>query len=677
MALPVPLWIMPYTASSVIVNPIKITQGGVSAPYATNHALTTSYTGQNTRNRLGFVHRGRPYLFATDGLITFNPRSNLWERVTDGNSYTHQIASVGSYLIVNNRNTGWYRFEDMSDDGTTLVGGGTAVPVTDYDHLIHNGDMFTTSCSVATYNTQRWAYPFTAAPTNTGIALIHRLAGHRGSVYGVGLSTGTSYLYKYTGGTFQLQGTGFSLTDAANVTGLGNYFARTSAFFSFGGTLWLIVGYTGSGASTWKHRCYSVALDGNSVTEDTTVIPASYKTAPGIVYRLTTEVLYDAGAARQVFVCCNDREGAVDVFEFLGAGQEMVLIANTGARTAGTPIIWDPTCKSCDISSVTDSVPSNFATVQHLVSNRYDNGTVDIDIRYKDANDTTGDPPWTACTNKTGQGEGKTALSSKPSSITTAADLSDDFSGVSVNTDRWARVSRWLSWADKDYGARSQMQSSWADIRQIAGNLCISGTAILPSMNAHGGRGLCTRWWLTGDFQADADIELTNLRVGTTGQYTLVFLAHVAYQQVYGIRVWINSSGTVNTCEGFTFSPGAAASVSASVTAFANGTKFRISRAGSTWNMLVDPGGVGEASLLPASTPAWTDDVKLYLLLRSSTAWTTNPATGDPGPGFRGITVTGTLGKYDETYGHDFAWDHVTDLGTGISNNYQLFADTN
>jgi len=448
-----------------------------------------------------------------------------------------------------------------------------------------------------------------------------------------------------------------------------------ASFFSLGGKLWLIVGYNGNDVATWCYRCFEIALSGDSATENTSVIPAGLKVAPGVgIHRRVWEAIDDAGSARQVFIgVYNASPGTLDVYEFDSEISAWSLVANVGSPVNGTPIFWDTSTTSCTIRSAADSSPSSYASVVHTVSERTANGSVDVDIRYKDTLDTSGDPPWSACTNKTGQGEGKTSLSSKPAGITLSTHLSDDFADGVLNTNLWERCNEHIAWTATGHGIATPQ---WQNISEEGGMLRLGGDSPAPTLIATAGIGVRSKWLLGGDFQVDAEVELTNLRAGTIGLYALVFMAKVGYSQAYGVRIWINSVGSVNSCEGFTIAPNGIPSVSATSTAFANGVTFRIGRAAGTWSLRLDPAGAN-TDLLPAAKPTYNEDAQLYLVLRSASG-STNPATGTPGPGWRGFTVnSGTLGRYQGTMDHTFAWDHITDVGAAVSKSYVLFGDTN
>lgn len=669
MALQRPLWIMPYASVAAALSPIKIVQGGASAPYPTNQTLTNSY-GMYFANH-AFVCRGRPYLQTSVGLITFNYATNTWELI--GPNQTAKMTCVGSRCVVYAASSA--QCLDTPESLGTADSRTTTPAAVPYDHVVHNGDIYYSPVAAATYHNQIWGYPFTGALANAGIVLLNRLAVHRGAVYGILLSTGTSYLYKCVSGSYVVQGGGFSLTDAANISTPATYKASTAAFFSWNGKLWLIVGYNGAGAGTWLYRCYAIALSGDAATENTNVIPAAFQVAPGAgVHRRIWEALDDAGSTRQVFIgVWSASPGTLDVYEFDSESTAMSLVANVGTPINGTPIFWDPTIKSCEVWSGSDSVPSSYASITHAVSSLSDNGTVDVDIRYKDTVDTAHDPPWYACTNKTGQGEGKTALSSKPAGITLATHLSDDFEDGVLDSNKWLIAHDYVSWAAATNHGMSYF--GWQAVSEEGGMLRLGGTSPAPTFSSYPSIGVRTKWAIGGDFSVDAVVELTNLRTGTAGAYSLMFAGRVGYSQIYGIRIWINSTGSVNSCEGFTISPNAIPSISATSTGFANGITFRISRTSGTWGLILDPAGAN-TSLLPASTPTYNSDVHFALSLMRTGA--SNPALGTPGPGWRGFIVnSGTLGNFHDVVSHIFAWDHVTDVGADVSKSYALFGDTN
>ena len=430
MALQRPMWVLQYSAASGVMSPLKIVQGGVSNPYLTTSNITHTFSGIA---RWGCVHQGKPYLPTASGWLTFNPSISKWELVNKSNVLNAVLVSLDKLAYFNG--TYFYRWNSPEAVGPDYIVSNVSGQY-QVDYVVHNSTIYTSPANPS-YQKLVWSYPFTTTYALAGTAVLTRLAVHRGAVYGIQINTAAnSRLYKFEGGVWNVQGaSGFDVTDKAYLSLTA---ADRTAFFSWNGKLWMIVAYTGA-VATWCYRCFEVGLGGDTITENTAVIPAGMQVPPGAgITRYIWNIEDDAGSARQVFIGLHARAGGtLAVYEFDSEVAAMSLVANTGAQAWTPPLFWDPTCQSCEVLSAQDSSPSEYATIQHRVSDRDANGAVSVDIRYKDCADVTTDPPWAACTDKTGQGEGKTGLSSKPAGIAAATDLSDAFSGTTIDYDRW------------------------------------------------------------------------------------------------------------------------------------------------------------------------------------------------------------------------------------------------
>ena len=407
------------------------------------------------------------------------------------------------------------------------------------------------------------------------------------------------------------------------------------------------------------------------------------------VTTLTTDRLFEVvntiPSTEQVFlVRCPHNTGNWQCYEF----QEASFIAVVSGSQTLSPfagVIYDPSCKAAQFKSAVDSTPSNYVDTEVEVFNLEGNAVSDIDPRYRFNNSEP--PPYNQCTEKSGVGsEGKTNLSSKPAGITLLSDLSDVFAPGPVDADRWQEYSQAVrSWASgRDWGAGDSGQVQAHRVQQIGGAIRFGQDGETTAQ--YNGKGVKSKWSIDGAFQIDftlQDPENINDGGGAAfGSNTMgiVGFVRLSPNEGVGFLVWRSSTGPQVYVRGIYMQLDGTFGYSADVAA-ADGDVIRIVRDGSNvWTLTHDPSGT-PTDITPGGGSNYAEAVYMVLaaLPGALTFNWVEPGTLDGSePGFSGVTVSGagSLGLYYGGVKHDFAWDHVADLGADKSGQVEMFVDT-
>ncbi len=253
--------------------------------------------------------------------------------------------------------------------------------------------------------------------------------------------------------------------------------------------------------------------------------------------------------------------------------------------------------------------------------------------------------------------------------------LSDLFSGTGPpNPLLWKISNPTVDANARQRGALYDDDMPHYDVTQGGGALLL-GDFASDTVKQDVGAAIKSKWWLSGDFQFDAELaNLGSLRPDGTRRYYIGLIVRMLLEKEYMIRVFdlgaanYRARGGFNNYSAWTETPD-------STNLVANGMVIRIARTAGVVSMVLDPAGVAE-NLKPAALIDYPDPVQIILFgcCELGNHW----ATVDPTPGFASIDVSGaaSLVVYDGAVDHFFAWDHVTDLGGGINDGIELFVDT-
>jgi len=652
---------------------LKITQGGVTTYTLAEQARDD--TNLDYYANLPFVWEGNVWVPSGHvagpslGWVCYNPNSAKIHRAG--------LASCAMRFVQMAGRVGMLDASDWQSGPSPLYRDVPGAPLGAFqgkDHAMLGPNAFVTN---DTGNVLSWAYPFNGAPTSAAGA-VTRLCPFNGVMYGIDVNAGACFLRKWEGGAWVQIGAGFTPVESADI----QTHSTQSCFFEFNGKLWLILCYNTGVATQWV-RCYELNTTTGGVTEHNAYVPAAWQGAPAHDNCFLFEVIDDAGGSRQVFLtrCGGRANGAWEMYEFSESAWSVVhsgvhiLYPYGGA-------VWDEGAGGVHIHQSTDSVPSSYATLKVATSDIQANANINIDPRYQVADDTS-DPSFppvhTVCDEKLGVGsEGKTALATKPTGFAALADLDDDFADGVIDADKWEIVNAAIHFGNCDYGAYNTTAGRvWYDISETLGRIALGGAVPASVGMANCGIGIRSRWSVSGAFQIDATLAgLAALSGAAAEWYKMVFMVKCSTNKGYGIYIW--NDGANCNAKGFSLSEDAAPSISgAAVFNPIDGSVLRIARDGANvWALTVDPTGANE-NVLPAGTPNHTGPVRGSLLGVSTIAGVWASAT--PGPGFSNFAVAGA-GALNLWYGqvtHDFMWDHVSDLGAGINNDIQFWADSN
>jgi hypothetical protein len=647
---------------------VEVSQGGFTAHSSVSNVYS-NYPGHDDLAKMGFVWAGNCYLpvglgiGAGYGYLSYNPaqakfdhaigRANLQMHVP----FADRIAVFGSSIVSRLMNP----YAALSKDVTTAFGQIKDYVILGGSIIAHTG----TSIHV-------WSFPFGGYPTNNALSL-NRLAVHKGVVYGVRIATGgSSYLYKWNGGTtWVIVGT-FIPTNQTNLRTTG---ATSCSFFSKGGKLWLVCAYGNTGTN--RVRCFEINPATGAATEDSSYIPAGWQIPSTDSGCRLFEVIDDLGATRKVYLILAGgvTPGGWECSEFNNSSPAF---DSSGGHTVYPycGILWSPSGKGAHIESAADSAPSDHVSMQIGVANIPGNGSVNIDPRFRLLTDIVTAPPYIKCSEKGGVGsEGKLALASKPA-LTTIAELADlfDMSGIDENLWEVAYPRLNVNAGGNDWGYGPVNWEPLYEIFNWSGAGVQLGRLAVDKVEQFVGGGIKSKWWVGGAFEFNVRFSnLAALRTGPTYEHYVGMLVRVARGMGYLIRICRNPATALIARGGFV--NGGAFLETADLGVPVDSMWFRIARsAGNVWTVTIDPLG-SPIDATPAPSINFTDPVQIVIFGGTQDTWHWNGS--DPGVHIAEFNPVGagSLLHYDSERKHFFAWDHITDLGINISDTVELTVD--
>lgn len=520
-----------------------------------------------------------------------------------------------------------------------------------------------------------WQYPFNASPTS------HALPGTGGDylriceldddIYFLSVqngAAGTLQLVKLVLGVPTLVGAG------TTVTIWGIIKPTSVALFKFNGKLFCAICETsGSGQNV---RLFEIDTTTGVFTERNSWLPAAWQAASADSFQRIFEIRDDISNTEQVFLCrCGGTATTGwEIYEF-AEGPFSLVHAGTDIIHPYCGVIYDPDTRAAQFKSAADSVPSSYITAEIETYDLANNAVSDIDPRYRNAG--AEPPPYSVCTEKAGVGsEGVTGLSTIPAGITTLVDTSDDFGDASIDEDLWEIVNPSLYYLNRDYGFAMEYRTvpnTGKPAIVESGGAIQFGDGTAPGASPIG-VGLKSKWWMEDAFSIRFTLSnLAQLRDAAGTQYAVIALVKVNTEQFYGFIVWRN--GGVNYVRSF-YCAIDSNPVQGGDAVYnpVDGDVIEVSRDGAdNWSIIVDPDTTAE-DITPAGV---SYDGPANIVIGGYTNAAIDFATGTPGPGFSDIAVSGAgfLGRYEGGVKHTFAWDHITDLGAGVTTDVQLFVD--
>jgi hypothetical protein len=682
MAVDRPVWIFPYTVAGVI-SAIRVSGTGKSTPIATTEIVKTTTYDKAARKAAvwdgNIMFPGGSNKSHQQGYLGFNPRLNKfeWLNLMDCSSYLVPLADK----ILWETSAAYQSLDNPRYSSVT--GGAPANAGARYDAIAHEGYVYITLDTALANGLMCYQYPFTAPPSLT-TAHVTRFAKLNGTLYGLEATNAATFYLRSTAMAWAHIGAGWANPDVGNYQ--TTYRSIGSAFFGYNGKLWQIAAY--NSGSTSKYRAWSIdpATGAGTVRDD--ILPAWMKTAEAANHRAIFEVVDNAGTVPKVYVIpTNSDSGGWVFYEMTGTvGNEVLSEITSGADRIDLHcgVVWDDDAQSCHVDSASDSAPSSHATVDHRVADRANNLVTDIDIKYKRVGQSEAEP-YNDCTRKVAAGgDGTTSLATAPSGYSALPDLDDAFSAGAINEELWEKVNPSLTSylaTKRDYSTRYQTvsQQVFHSIAQTGGAILFGSDAAVPPATLLNGVGLRCKWPVNGAFQVDLTIaNMGNLVAAADSRFGLWAYVKCGTDRGYAIKMWRDSgAGNVVKARGLSFAYDANASESADgAHNLVNGETIRIARdAANAWTLNIDQSGVPE-SVLPTVTPAYSEDVCLWIFGLTETG--NNFASGGDGPGFSQASWggAGALGKYDGSVSYQFMWDHVTDLGSGFNGSIEIFTDT-
>jgi len=669
MAVVNPIYILKHAPVDAIGTILEITNGGTNT-ILTHEEIQTSSALIGTYDKNYFQWGGNIYIpsgsarSSAQGWIKFNPRTSKFH------FWGYTSPNGVRFVPIGDRVGRFYR--DFWNSGPSLEFvdhiGSFSVAANKTTWAVMDDIYY--YCNGAGIN-GAWAYPFTSAPSQFGgVAQGYHLAAHASFMYMLQESTGTSWLKRLDGATWTSLGSGFAPTSASDL----NAGTSRTAFFEWDERLWAVFTYNFGAAQ--MVRCYELNVSTGGATERNTYVPTAWKAAPPGSSVNIFEIIDDtSGSSRKVYLCRhNSTLGGFEIYEFNGdVGAWDHVYTNPGDAIIPNGIVWDrSTGQSGTVVGFTDSSPSSHAVLDLKVSDIINNDDVDLDIRYKDlTSQDTQFTPYDACTGYGGSSpDGKTSAPSAPS----LAGLSDDFEDDVIDDDLWERVNPSINWANEDMGVGYSTSEFIYPLSEASGRIAFSSTAGSVDPAGYVGVGIRSKWCMQGAFQVDVEAAgLANMiSGGASATYAAVFMIKSSTNHGYGFRVW-NNVGTYYA-EGFFCKEDTAPVFSGTQVVIIEGDVLRMERDGAdAWTLTVDPDG-SPTDTTPTGDD-YPEDMQTWLFSYQGSG--SNIATGDPGPGFRDIDVSGagSVGKWEGGHGYaqSFDWDHVTDLGTGFNGGVQFW----
>jgi hypothetical protein len=616
-----------------------------------------------------FVHEGVVYMPHAPGgsgskFCRYSKELGKFERIIDD---TYLRVPLGEYIAV----VGYTSQRRASYILGPSVVEGTQAGVQTDDYTIDYDTIW--ALNPGANLAYKWQYPFSGAVTQIGSTSGHAITEHNGDIYIVKLTrASTQYLRKWNpvGGSWTTIGSGFTLPrDNDNLWSLGSNIVR---LFSFGGKLYLFIGIGGLGQLV---GCYELdVVNGDIETDLNNYIPAAWKGTAS--YGSYVDYIRDAsGSTEQMFLLRtfgNIATSSWEIYEFYPSSNWSLVHSGIENIWPVTGALYNEQSRGAFIRSVVDTTPSNYATLVLTTADRYSNGGVNIDPRYRNLTDTPSQPaPYNQCTEKAGVGsEGKTGLSSKPTGIAVLSDLSDDFSDDLLDSDLWEPVCPGLGATPRDFGVNWSNQYADYTISETGGELRFGSSADAYTQGV--GAGVKSKWFMSGAFQVDFRVsKIANLVDNTDCR--LYVIIKTTTNRGYGFCMY--KVGGVLHVYGLYMAPDTdILFTTASVCVPIDGAVVRISRnASNVWTIMADIEGLPEDRTPAGSNYSEDAQIWMFCCTHAAAMW----SSSTEGPGIEEVVVSGagSLGRYDGAVEHNFMWDHITDLGANKSAEVQTYID--
>jgi hypothetical protein len=517
-----------------------------------------------------------------------------------------------------------------------------------------------------TYN---WQYPFNAGwvwhPNVAGGTNIWRLCELDDEVYSLyAVSGGTLRLYKLSFGSWVQVGGDHA--DTFTFFGYNTQFA----FFKFNGKLFIALHQH---STNQRVKLWEIDKTTGVFTNRDSWLPAVWQLPnTSTNYGRIFEVRDDISNTEQVFLvrCDGIYTSGWEVYEF-AEGPFSLVHSDVDVIYPYCGVIYDPDAKGADYRSAVDTIPSSYVNAQIEVFDIANNGTADIDPRYR--LNGAEPPPYTQCTEKSGVGsEGVTSLSTKPAGITTLAHLSDDFADDIVDPDLWEQVMLGFANFNQDYGFGYNPVVPEFTVVETGGAIGF-GPPTPPSISTQTGIGVKSKWWVQDAFSMRFTLaNLANIRSYSSRRYCLVVVVRQDVEQLYGFIVW-NNAGTFNI-ENFYGAIDTSPVASGVLATVLEGEVIEIARDGSdVWSITVDPDGT-PTDITPVGAN-YSGPVNMTMGGYTTSSSSMSGATPDPGFSNLLVAGAGSLGRYEGGQQHLFAWDHISDIGAGVTAKAEMFVD--
>lgn len=649
---------------------LKIEQGG-HGTIETDQNVVQSYSAYGGAFDYPFTWNGNVYMYLGSEA---SYQYGLWKYNAAKDKFSISSYSTGAFLqiplfdrigLVTTSDQGW----GMSpEDRRGQIG--TASSLTMCDYAISGTDVALVCPALVRLYT--WAYPFTSAPA-VGPTLVSttmkRVVECAGKFYMVNINSGggTLDLYEYGGGALNLVGTPSahgSLATYAPVT------TSQQALFKFNGKLFLMVTATSAGIQMFRLFEFNITT-GVSV-EQNAYLPSVW-TANGDNSQRVMVVRDSITPNEQVFLIHFQlNSGGWECYEFVEGSFTLV---DSGVQTlmGGGAVVYDPNAKAAQIKASADSVPSSYVREEIEVFDLRGNGLVDIDPRYRW--NSSESPPYSQCTGKS-PNDTVTGLASVPTQ-TFLSDLDDDFADGIIDTELWENVTLAFNAVDRDYGHGQLSYTVVGTIaHETAGAMRFGRAGDL--YETHQGVGVRSKSRASGVFEMDFTLaDPLNLLASAAPAGVMIVMVRTGVNTGYGFIVW-NNSGTPRV-RGIYLQANANLVASADF-ACIDGDVVRINRdITNAWTITHDPGGANN-DLTPAGGANYLEDVEIVMGCKnsSSVSWVAvaTPIGSEPGISNFSATGAGSPGLYQGGVKHTFDWDHITDLGSGVTGSAELFVDT-
>jgi len=641
---------------------LRIVPPGVVQTLTTNENCQDAPVQNYWAARSIFVADGNVYIpksrtaASAPSFLAYNPRLSKFQY--ELNLGTSVRAVIGPNMPI----VGLHGWQSSTSPRTSDGGYGTEVIPTQ-DYQVFEGDAYFAGGEI-----WKMAAPFTSAPIQyLEDKSIIRLLAYNGNLYAFSL-LGNALV------TYRLSGSSFTEVGSCTTEQTGTLKSSQLSVFEYGDKVWALICFPAPGiGGSQKVRCYEINTSTGGCTEHNEYVPAAWKVAGNSLDLF--EIIDDTGSSRQVFIVRHEQAGGWEMYEFLESTWQSV-VSGAHSLTPKAGMVWDADAHGAHVISATDIAPREYAELSIRTFDIESNGNVAIDPRYEFLDDPYGSPPNHACTEKPGAGsEGKSGLTTKPAGFANLTDLSDDFSGDSINSNLWERAYPAIDPGTADYGCFRDDVPRVHSVEQTGGNL-VFGASVYVGSVVWNGIGVKGRWGITGAFQVDVTVTNTaGLLPDNAKTNRLLIAVKAGTNHGYGIYVYRTGAG-VGKAIGTSFSENLAPSQSAdSANNVTDGSVLRISRnAANVWSLRLNPTGPNE-DLLPAVKPNYSEEVQIWLGIVANGSvynW------GGVSPGFSDLDVSGAgaLNRYEGGVSHVFHWDYEIDLVCGDADRFQLLVDT-